>query len=141
MIYKVMVDLDNLDLNSLMQKATDKGFDLCVGYDNLYFYAKGNRKVQISNIMKKMDISEFVIKPILEKPQPTSNDFASIWCYEKMTAEEQENFEEEHQEELVQMLDNIQAIKKALLENKLKEESADGTGDNKEEGSSTESAD
>lgn len=139
MIYKVMADLNQVDLNELCSLVSAKNLEVCIGDDNLYFYDKHDRKVQISNIMKKVTNAGFIIKPIMEKPKIGVNDFVSNWCFEKMTAEETERFEAEHQKELKQMMTNIQTVQEEINQNKFKEGSVNGEG-TQEEGSSAQSA-
>ena len=135
MVYKVLVDLDTVDLNVLRELTDNKGLELCVAEDSVFFYDKNNRKVQISNIMKKLNTSGFVIKPVETKPKPGS-DFASTWCFDKMNQEELERFEAEHQAELRTMMDNIEAVSQAV-KNLKKEETVDGTGSSQEQGGSS----
>lgn len=139
MVYKVLVDLDSFDLNRLAQEADKRGISFCVADDSLFFHIIDDTSTQISNIMKKMRTSGFIVKEVKEKPSNPDKLFSDLWCFEKMTEDEEREFNNQHQAELHQMMDNIERVRQEWIQQKIKKEesSTDGT-ERREDGGASE---
>ena len=122
MIYKVLVDLDKVDLNLLVKKLKNDDMEFCMAEDCLYFHTKYDTSTKISNLMKRVNTSGFVVKPVTEKPRHPEISFADLWCFEKMNEDELREFNENHQKELQTMMDNIESIRQAVEHDKLSKE-------------------
>lgn len=122
MVYKVMVDLDKVDLNKLMALVKKEGVEFCVADDSLFFHVIHTTPTKISNLMKRVNTSGFVIKQLTERPVHPDESFSQLWCFEKFNEDETRKFEEEHQTELQKMADNIEKIRQGLIKDNLLKE-------------------
>lgn len=130
MIFKLMVDMEQIDLNRLCELTQNMDISMCFGSDEVYFDIPYDTSRQISNIMRKMKISDFLVKQVVKKPVLREGmSFCDRWCLERMETYEREQFEKEHQDEIKKMAENIEMIRQNLIKDKLlKEESANGQG-------------
>lgn len=110
MVYKLVVNLDDVDLNLLFDRFMQKDIDVYLHNEEILLYVPCNKEVSISMIMKKMKIRNFFVKEITEKPRREDTNPSSIWIYNKIQTEENRKFEEAHQDELRQMQENIRCM-------------------------------
>lgn len=122
MVYKVMVDLEEVDLNKLTDFVKKERIEFCIADDCLFFHTIHTTPTKISNLMKRVNTSGFVIKQVTERPVHPEESFAQLWCFEKFNEDETRKFEEEHQTELQKMVENIEKIRQGLIKDKLLKE-------------------
>lgn len=133
MVYKVLVDLDSFDLNKLAKEADKREISFCVADDSLFFHIIDDTSTQISNIMKKMKTTGFIIKEVKEKPSNPDKLFSDLWCFEKMTEDDEREFNIQNQSELRQMMDNIERVRQEWIQQKIKKEESNTDGTDKKE--------
>lgn len=126
MLVKIILDLDQIDLNKLFEKINKKGIELCFADDCIYAYKADNVQSSIKDIMKELSIKNFFLKEVKEKPEVYNGNLAQSWCCEKIQQDEESRVNLQHQSELQQMMKNIEEIKKTLIQQSKKEGEVDG---------------
>lgn len=131
MVYKLITDLDSLDLNLFFEFMNKEKVDICLDGEVIYLHHKYDTTLRLDNIMKKMNITNFFLKEVVNKPSVNTNGFIYKWLFEKMSQDELETFERAHQKELQEMESNIQQARvllKAQQENLKEVENGNGKG-------------
>lgn len=113
MIYKLVADWDEININDFVKDCQNNNIDVCFDGDRAYLYGKNNSTVQNLNIMREGD-KTFFLKEITEKPINKFGSFVDNWICERFEQEERELIEAREQEELRRMKDNIDKAREDL---------------------------
>ena len=113
MIYKLVADWDEININDFVKDCQNNNIDVCFDGDRAYLYGKNNSTVQNLNIMREGD-KTFFLKEITEKPINKFGSFVDNWICERFEQEERELIEAQEQEELRRMKDNIDKAREDL---------------------------
>ena len=113
MIYKLVADWDEININDCVKDCQNNNIDVCFDGDRAYLYGKNNSTVQNLNIMREGD-KTFFLKEITEKPINKFGSFVDNWICERFEQEERELIEAREQEELRRMKDNIDKAREDL---------------------------
>ena len=124
MAYKIFLNLDAVDMNVLCGVLKEVGSAIFL---NNCFYVWPDQpceKSYIIELLNSVGVVEIYCEEITESSIKRETGFAYAWLMEHYRKNVVENFEQEHQDELRQMLDNIKKANQFLTEeiNKLKEE-------------------
>lgn len=114
MLFKVVVDLEQVDLNKLFANFNKNKVEICVANESLFLYTKANSQPSIGTIMKETNIENYFIKEIKEKPDINDGGFSQNWCRERLEQDEELQITSENQRQLNQMMKNIDDIKESL---------------------------
>lgn len=113
MIYKLVADWDEININDFVKDCQNNNIDVCFDGDRAYLYGKNNSTVQNLNIMREGD-KTFFLKEITEKPINKFGSFVDNWICERFEQEERELIEAREQEELRRMKNNIDKAREDL---------------------------
>lgn len=125
MAYKIFLNLDAVDMNVLCGVLKGVGSAM---FSNNCFYVWPDQPCEKSHIIELLNgvgVVEIYCEEITESSIKRETGHAYAWLMEHYRKSVVEKFEQEHQDELRQMLDNIEKANQFLTEeiiNKLKEE-------------------
>lgn len=118
MLYKINLEFDKIDLNVCFAKFKQYGYEIYSCLDEVYLHIdilQDNKQVPIADIMKEANIQHYVIRVLSQREDIEElPSFAKAWCYEKFYEDERKEFEQQHQVELKQMIENISQVQKML---------------------------
>ena len=113
MIYKLVADWDEININDFVKDCQNNNIDVCFDGDRAYLYCKDTGNAYFFNIMREGD-KTFFLKEITEKPINKFGSFVDNWICERFEQEERELIEAREQEELRRMKDNIDKAREDL---------------------------
>lgn len=113
MIYKLVADWDEININDFVRECQNNNIDVCFDGDRAYLYGEINRFTSIVNKMEREN-KTFFLKEITEKPINKFGSFVDNWICERFEQEERELIEAREQEELRRMKDNIDKAREDL---------------------------
>ena len=113
MIYKLVADWDEININDFVKDCQNNNIDVCFDGDRAYLYGEINRFTSIVNKMEREN-KTFFLKEITEKPINKFGSFVDNWICERFEQEERERIEAREQEELRRMKDNIDKAREDL---------------------------
>lgn len=113
MIYKLVADWDEININDFVKDCQNNNIDVCFDGDRAYLYCKDTGNAYFFNIMREGD-KTFFLKEITEKPINKFGSFVDNWICERFEQEERELIEAQEQEELRRMKDNIDKAREDL---------------------------
>ena len=102
MIYKLVADWDEININDFVKDCQNNNIDVCFDGDRAYLYGEINRFTSIVNKMEREN-KTFFLKEITEKPINKFGSFVDNWICERF-----------EQEELRRMKDNIDKAREDL---------------------------
>lgn len=113
MIYKLVADWDEININDFVKDCQNNNIDVCFDGDRAYLYSKCGTQSTFLNIWKREN-KTFFLKEITEKPTNKFGSFVDNWICERFEQEERELIEAREQEELRRMKDNIDKAREDL---------------------------
>ena len=113
MIYKLVADWDEININDFVKDCQNNNIDVCFDGDRAYLYSKCGTQSTFLNIWKREN-KTFFLKEITEKPINKFGSFVDNWICERFEQEERELIEAREQEELRRMKDNIDKAREDL---------------------------
>ena len=113
MIYKLVADWDEININDFVRECQNNNIDVCFDGDRAYLYCKDTGNAYFFNIMREGD-KTFFLKEITEKPTNKFGSFVDNWICERFEQEERELIEAREQEELRRMKNNIDKAREDL---------------------------
>lgn len=113
MIYKLVADWDEININDFVRECQNNNIDVCFDGDRAYLYCKDTGNAYFFNIMREGD-KTFFLKEITEKPINKFGSFVDNWICERFEQEERELIEAREQEELRRMKNNIDKAREDL---------------------------
>lgn len=113
MIYKLVADWDEININDFVRECQNNNIDVCFDDDRAYLYSKCGTQSTFLNIWKREN-KTFFLKEITKKPINKFGSFVDNWICERFEQEERELIEAREQEELRRMKDNIDKAREDL---------------------------
>lgn len=113
MIYKLVADWDEININDFVKDCQNNNIDVCFDGDRAYLYGEHDVMYAKINIWKREN-KTFFLKEITEKPINKFGSFVDNWICERFEQEERELIEAREQEELRRMKNNIDKAREDL---------------------------
>lgn len=113
MIYKLVADWDEININDFIKDCQNNNIDVCFDGDRAYLYCR-DQTIMSNSIIWKRENKTFFLKEITEKPINKFGSFVDNWICERFEQEERELIEAREQEELRRMKDNIDKAREDL---------------------------
>lgn len=113
MIYKLVADWDEININDFVRECQNNNIDVCFDGDRAYLCGDISTQRYFLNIWKREN-KTFFLKEITEKPTNKFGSFVDNWICERFEQEERELIEAREQEELRRMKDNIDKAREDL---------------------------
>lgn len=138
MLYKLVFDVCEVDLNVLFGLLEENNYDFCFSDNVLYLYQKSNHSASISYIMEKINNKNYFLQKINKRPDiEDPKTFYNIWLMEKWDDISVKKIEREEQKKLKEMMANInkakEDLKKVIIETENKSKGGKGHGRKKHE--------
>ena len=115
MIYKLVFDINEVDLNQLFGILEKNNYDFCFADDCLYLYQKNNHSASISYIMREANNNNYFLQKISKRPDfEDPKTFANVWLMEKWDQDELRTLEKKEQASLRKMMKNINEATEAV---------------------------
>lgn len=130
MIYKVIFDTEEVDLNKFFNLIEERGLDICFADNGLFVHGGVHTDREISYIMEETKNKNYFVQKIKSRPTENSdNSFSTIWVMEKWDEDELKAMEKAKQKELKQMMKNINAATAAFKDMVLQIKNKQGGSD------------
>ena len=120
MVYKLVFDVKEVDLNKLFKAFETQGLDFCFADECVYIHDPRESAHQfstISDIMREVNNDNYFLQKITNRPSSDCvKNFANIWIMEKIDEDDLRKFESKRQKELREMQKNIQSAEDQIRE-------------------------
>ncbi len=117
MVFKILLNIDEVDLNALIPELSKKG-DLLLDKSSLLLHVEDsayNTYRSIRKVMKMNKISDFVITEVTQKKHVLPDDYMSVWCNNYIEKDLAKKLEIENQGMLQKVMDNIDRFRQEFL--------------------------
>lgn len=116
MIYKIVLDIQETDIDNVINSLLKINTDVCLDEDCIYVYSRNNHQHrELLNSMRKNNIENYFIQEIQKMPSGNPTKFSESWLIEKFNQDKKIKAEEEQQKQLREMIDRIETAKQCFL--------------------------